>query len=420
MLWARRAGKDIFSINIALLQALQERCTIVYLFSTQRHARDVIWSSVTFDGKPFLSYIPEFLIAKKNDTRLEITLRNGSIIALRGSNRPETLKGLNAKLWILSEYADHDPICWQQVIQPILRANQGIAMFVSTPNGMNHYYQLCELAQNDDRWLFDKKTIEDTGHISVQEVEEDIKRGLISRELAEQEYYCSFLRGQRGIVFGNELYRMRLDERITSVPYEDGHLTYLAADLGWDDDTALVWFQVIGQTVRIIDYYANRQKDLAHYAQIIHSKPYTMGGCFFPHDTRQHNVQTGTTRLDTLYDLGIKVEVIKVKAVIDRIEDGKQLFAKAWIDERKCEGLIQSLDNYHREWNETMGRYNEMPVHDKWSHAADAWTYMAIAIKDGYVHHSGLTQSDINDLKRKAKAIHDPFDIVPYRNPNMF
>lgn len=418
-MWARRSGKDLLALHIALLQCLQERSIVVYLFPTQRQARDAVWSSMTFEGKPFISYIPEFLIAKKNDTRLEIHFKNGSILAFRGSNRPEGLKGLNFKLVVLSEYSDHDPICWQQVIQPVLRANQGLAIFISTPSGLNHYYSLCELAKNDERWFFDKKTIEDTGHISVQEIEQDIASGLISRELAMQEYFCSFERGQQGIVFANELHRMRLDERIAFVPYEDGHLTYLAADIGWDDDTFLIWFQLIGQSLRIIDCYANRQQSLAHYAQVIHGKPYTMGKCFFPHDTRQHNIQTGTTRMDTLYDLGLDIEIIPIKKVIDRLEDGKQAFAKAWIDEKKCGPLIKSLDNYHREWNDKLERYNDMPVHDKWSHAADAWCYMAVAIKEGYIRQT-MTQEDVDNLRRKARAIQDPFDMPQYKNPSVW
>ena len=417
-MWSRRNGKDFLAWHIAIWQCLMEPSVVFYIFPTQLQARACLWNSITIDGRSFLSFIPEHLIYKKNEARLEIHFHNGSILALKGSSNYENMRGVNCKMAIFSEYADHDPAVWNLVIQPVLRANNGLALFLSTPKGFNHFHQICELAANDKRWYFDKKTVEDTGNMDVQEIKDDIANGIISYDNARQEYFCEFSRGRAGQIWGNELSRARLDERISYVPHEDGHLVYTSMDLGWNDEFCIIWFQVIGQTVRVIDCYNNRQKDLAHYAQIIHSKGYTYGTHFAPHDARQHSLQTGITREDKLYDLGIPVEILPTKRIIDRLEDAKSVFAKVWIDEKKCDPLLKALDNYHREWNESMQRYNDMPKHDWSSHYGDCFSYMAVAVKEGRFG-GGMTQDDVNALKRKARGSTDPFEIQPLMNPNL-
>jgi len=93
-----------------------------------------------FTGRPFLSAIPECLIMKKNDARMEITLINGSRLVLGGSNNFNSIMGANPVTVIYSEFALHNPLA-RQYINPILVQNKGLEIIQSTPRGKNHLFE---------------------------------------------------------------------------------------------------------------------------------------------------------------------------------------------------------------------------------------------------------------------------------------
>lgn len=402
LVWCRRAGKDVVAWNIAWMQCVQKVCTVFYIFPTQAQARAAVWSGIMIDGTTFMSKIPPHLIAKKNEARMEITFTNGSKLALKGSTNFDSLRGSNPYMCIFSEYAYQDSRVYSLFLRPVIAANQGKCLFVSTPMGKNHFFELFEIAKNTPQdWYTQLLTVEDTGHIDVNEIKRDVQLGLISEDHMLQEFYCSFDRGIGGSIFGKLLHKIQLEERVGYVPYEPGHLVYSAWDLGYDDENAIVLFQVIGSMVRIIDCYSNRLKPLEHYVQVLHDKGYIYGKHFLPHDAEHHNIETGNTRTQKLYDLGLNVEVLKRKFIADRLEDGRCVFAKLWIDSEKCQPLIKSLENYRREWDDKLQRYKDNPVHDNWSHFADAFTYMAGALP--FIGGS-MTQLDADNLRARALA----------------
>lgn len=403
IVWCRRAGKDMIAWHLAIWQCLQKTCQVFYVFPTQQQARSAIWAGITIAGKTFLDYIPKTAIAKTNEARMEVHFKNGSILSLKGSNNYDSLRGTNPYMCIFSEYAYQDPRVFQLFLSPVLKANMGICVFISTPMGRNHFYELFQIASNSSEWYVDYKTVEDIGHMDVNEIKAEVARGEISEDDMLQEYYCSWDRGIAGAIFGKLIHKCSLDERIGFVPYESSQLVHTAWDLGWDDHTAIIFFQVVGQMVRIIDCYEDRQKDLAHYAQIIYERGYTYGTHFLPHDSKQHALQTGQTRIQVLEDLGLNVEVLPRKSLVDRLEDGKCIFARAWFDEQKTSSLRKSLENYRRQWDDKLSRYKETPVHDWASHFSDAWTYMAGAIRD-HTFGNKMTQEDVNRLKSKARS----------------
>ena len=109
----RRAGKDIGCLEMWTLRGLQRVGTHVYLFPLYAQARSVIWNGMDFHGRPFLSAIPEALVMRKNEARMEITLFNGSRLILAGSNNYDSLMGTNPVTLIYSEFALHNPMARQ-------------------------------------------------------------------------------------------------------------------------------------------------------------------------------------------------------------------------------------------------------------------------------------------------------------------
>ncbi len=394
------SGKDFMAWQLAFWQCLAHKCTVFYVFPTQAQARSAIWSGITIDGQSFLDYIPPELIYKKNEARMEITFVNGSILALKGSNNFDSLRGTNPYMCIFSEYSYQSPDAWTLFLQPVLRANDGIAIFISTPFGKNHLYSLYEIAKNSpDTWYCDLLTVEDTGHIDVQEIKDDVAKGLISEDQMLQEYYCSFTQGVEGSIYGKYINNLRLDNRITTVPHEPGHPVHVAWDLGWNDSTALIWFQSIGKVVNLIDTYECNRKPLEHYVNIIKDKDYTYGTHFLPHDGKNHELIAGISRERKLRDLGLNIKILERVRIVDRIEQARCMFARLWMDETKSAPLIKALENYRREWDDRLKRYKDNPLHDWSSHLSDCFSYMAMALQHT---KRGMTQQDADELRRKA------------------
>lgn len=121
---------------------------------------------------------------------MKFTLANGSFIQILGSENIDGLRGISPRGIVFSEYAFHNPTAWD-VMRPILKENGGWAIFNSTPNGKNHFYDMYNMAQENDAWFCQRKTAKDTGMVNDADIEEERKSGM-TEEMIQQEYFCSF------------------------------------------------------------------------------------------------------------------------------------------------------------------------------------------------------------------------------------
>ena len=181
----RRWGKSYFSLMWLLKKPLEANERRWIVFPTYRQAKMVSWSILKgiFAGKQ----------ATINETELSITLDNGAKIELKGADRGEdSLRGVSTTMVVMDEYAFMKENVWGEVIQPTLAESRGEALFVGTPSGLNHFYDLFVKGQSENSdyksWQF---TTLDGGFISEEEVE-NAKKNLDKRTF-QQEYEASFL-----------------------------------------------------------------------------------------------------------------------------------------------------------------------------------------------------------------------------------
>ncbi len=394
----RRAGKDITAWNLIIREALRKVGVYWYLLPTYSQARKVIWDSIDNDGRSFLSYIPEEVIESKNDQQMKIRLKNGSLIQLIGSENYDTLVGTNARGCVFSEYALQDPRAYQ-FLRPVLTAIDGWAVFLSTPRGKNHLWELWNIAQNSPDWFAYKMTVADTGHISLHDIEREKASGEMSEDLIQQEYFCSFEMGVEGAYYSKYLDRMRLKNQIGTVPWEASFKVHTAWDIGVRDSTTIIFFQTIGQTVRIIDCYENSKHGLEHYIKVVEQKPYTYGKHIAPHDMRVREFGSGMTRLEKAKQLGLNFTVAPDISIEDGIEAVRSLFSKLWVDEQNCRQLIKALENYRQEFDIKKRVYKSQPLHDWSSHFADAMRYLAVSLPKT---KDGLSPEELDKRYREA------------------
>ena len=405
----RRAGKDITAFNLCIRQLLKKICVIYYIFPTYSQGKKILWDSITNTGQKILDYIPEELIASKNSQEMKIRFTNGSLFQIVGSDNYDSLMGTNPQGVVFSEYALQDPRAYQY-IRPILTANKGWALFISTPRGKNHLWELYNIAQQSPDWFCYKLTLDDTQHIPFAEIQRERDEGIMSEDLIQQEYYTSFTLGVEGSYYAKYLEKMRIEHKIGTVPWENGIQVHTAWDIGHRDSTCIVFYQICGQTVRVIDCYDNNKQGLEHYVDVLKSKPYSYGKHFAPHDIGVTEWGSGISRLEKARQLGIKFEYKLDKqkravsalpnlSIMDGIEAVRSLFSKCWIDEEQCAPLLKALENYRQEYDPKLRVYNQKPLHNWASHYSDAMRYLALSLSKT---REGVTKEELDNIYARA------------------
>lgn len=400
-IWPRRSGKDITAFNLCIRACLKRVGTIFYVFPTFSSGRRILWDAVQNDGRRVLDYIPKEIIESRNEQQMRIRFTNGSVIQVIGSdNYDQTLVGVNAMGIVFSEYALSDPRAYQ-FSRPILTANDGWAFFISTPRGKNHLWELYQIAKhNPNDWYASKLTVEDTDHVSLYDIQKELSSGEMSEDLVQQEYYTSFDMGVEGAYYAKYLDKMRIKGQIGMVPWESSFKVHTAWDIGVRDSTTIIFFQTIGQTVKIIDCYENSKVGLEHYIKILDQKPYQYGKHIAPHDIRVQEFGTGMTRVEKARQLGINFTIAPNLSVEDGIEAVRSCFSKVWIDETQCKPLIKALENYRQEYDSKRKVYKSQPLHDIFSHFSDAMRYLAISLPKT---RDGLSPEELD--RRYAQAV---------------
>ncbi len=181
----RRTGKSRLAAYLLIFYGLQVKSGhVFYVAPTQGQARDIMWQNLLEVGHP--------VIKGSHINNLQITLINGATISLKGADRPETMRGVSLKYLVMDEYADMKPEVWEQILRPALADQKGGALFIGTPAGRNHFYELYTYAQHGDdetyeAWHF---TSYDNPILDPEEI--DIAKKSMSSYAFRQEFLASF------------------------------------------------------------------------------------------------------------------------------------------------------------------------------------------------------------------------------------
>lgn len=232
LFWHRRAGKDIFGMSVARQQMKERVGTYVHFFPKHVHARRALWRGVDpRKGANFIDVAFHDIEAERNNQDMLIEAYNGSTWCLLGSdNYDSTVIGGNVVGVVFSEWALCDPRAWDY-IRPILRENNGWAMFITTFRGRNHAWQMYENLQDNPDWYIDLRTINDTCDIdgkpiiSEEDVEKDRRDGM-KETLIQQEYYCNPEATADGAIYGKETARLRKSENRHTAEWTPGRPVY--------------------------------------------------------------------------------------------------------------------------------------------------------------------------------------------------
>lgn len=367
-------GKTTLCVNLLTQRAsLTPNGRFAYVAPLYRQVKQAAW-----DALKYASHAPG---VGTNESELVVQLPNEARVQLFGADNYDALRGMHLDGVVLDEYAQMNPAAWTEVIRPALAIKQGFAIFIGTPKGRNHFYELYRRAATDPQWLTALYRWEDSGVVAQSEI--DLAKRDMSADEFAQEYECSFEAALRGAYYANELSRVRAEGRIKTVPWEPQIPVDTWWDLGFTDETAIVFSQTVGRELHVIDYLEASKASLAWYVAELQRRPYVYGRHTLPHDaTHAQQAADGRSIEFQLRRLGLRpLRVLAKQPVLEGIHQARMLMARCWFDAERTQLLIDRLATYHAKVDDKTGTERKDPEHDQSSHGADAFRYMAIGLR---------------------------------------
>lgn len=199
-----------------------------------------------------------------------------------------------------------------------------------------------------------------------------------------------------GAIYAREIAEALSDQRIVRVPYDPRLKVHTIWDLGWNDSMAIILVQKVRSELRIIEYIEDSHKTLDWYAAELNSKRYNWGTDWLPHDGDVKEFRTGKSAKQILQRFNRKVRITPKIGVEDGIKMARMTFGQCFFDKVNAEKLVECLKRYRRSVHSKTEEPMK-PVHDAFSHGADAFRYLAV-VADLLVNEEDDFKIDRGDM----------------------
>jgi len=385
----RRFGKTVMLINHLIKSCMtnnNHQPRFAYIAPTYSQAKKIAWDYL----KHYTKNLPN---TKYNETELRADFFNGSRIQLLSSENPDSIRGIYLDGAVIDEASQVSRELVDEVIRPALSDRKGWLSLCSTPKGMNNiFYDLYQKAQSEKDWFLYIARASETKLVD----EEELKAALsvMGQATYNQEFECSFIGNVKGSIYGELITKLENEKRIARVPHDPSYPVNTAWDLGYNDSTAILFYQNVGHAINVIDSYENNNKAFPHYAQILKEKDYSYGEHIGPHDLDQTDFATGRTRREVAYQLGLRFKIAPKLSIEDGIHAVKMLLPRCYIDVDNCKKFINALRHYHRKYKEKDRMYSAKPNHDWSSHFNDALRTLATGMERSQLQNKQQFQKD--------------------------
>ena len=338
LICGRRWGKTVFSISQLLEHASKPNQKVWYVAPTYRQAEQIVWTQL----KDILRL--KHWAKKLNETRLSANLINGSIIALKGADNYDGLRGVGLNFLCIDEFADVNDKAWYEVLRPTLSDTQGKALFCGTPKGFNWAYELYKKGQvKDEGWNSWQYTTLDGGFVSVDEIES--ARADLDERTFKQEYEASFV-----TYSGSVYYAFDRRENVKDIQMVDSPI-HIGLDFNIDPMSA-VCFQIKNNIVNVFDEIVIYGSNTDEMVNEIYNRYGRRHITIYPDPSSKANRTSagGRTDLSILRNANFLVKLHnqaplirdRINAVNSRLlgaDDVRRLFV-----DKKCLNVIRSLE----------------------------------------------------------------------------
>ncbi len=370
----RRFGKDVLGIEEAIGVAVaMPGVQVVYIAPTIQQVRDIVWEPLKKRLTPIALNI--------NETRLEIEIRTRgaetSKIILRGWEAIETLRGTKNAFVVLTEVAmmRNFWVGWQEVIRPTLTDLQGGALFLSTPKGYNHFYDLFEMQKKDPaNWMSWHFTTYDNPHIKPEEVDEARKQ--LSEDQFAQEYLAEF-RKMEGLVYKDFSREVHVFDDLTQRrPIAE---VLAGVDFGFTNPSVILRIEHdVDNHYWLTDEWYKTQKTTP---ELIEVAKHMNINIFYPDPAEPD-------RIEEMARAGLNIREVS-KDIEAGIVSVQELFrTKRLHIHKNCVNTISELESYKYPDKKPEQNAKELPVKEH-DHAMDALRYV--------LHQNAPAEPDYNE-----------------------
>lgn len=361
----RRFGKTFTSVASLVRAAVKApNQNVWYVAPTYGAAKEICWTML-------INAIPAEYIAKTNETSLTIRLINGSYIALKGAEKPNLLRGRALNHVVLDEFSEMRPETWYEVLRASLSDRNGSCLFIGTPKGRNHFYDLWAKAKDGaNGWESFQYTTLDGGNVPPEEIES--ARNDLDERTFKQEYEAAFVT-YSGLIY----YGFSREDSVLAIDDDSGTL-HIGMDFNLDPMSAVICIRKGGTLIAVdeIVMYGSNTDEMV--AEIISRYPRRNIIVYPDPASRQRKTSAGgRTDLSILQNAGFSVKAKNSHALVrDRINavnsrllssDGERhLYISP-----KCKQTIKSLER------QTYKEGTSIPnKEDGYDHMNDALGYL--------------------------------------------
>jgi phage terminase large subunit len=214
----------------------------------------------------------------------------------------------------------------------------------------------------------------------------DLERNaLMNRDFeAYQNVWEGFTRSTiDGAIFAKEMTRAEQDGRITNVPYDASKPVLAVFDIGWADSTAIWFVQFIGMETRLIRYLEVNQTTISEILSKMQTFGYVYDTLYLPHDAQNRTLAANGRSIEEIVRAaGYNVRIIDRVAIADSINAARTVFSACYFDKNLCEVGLNCLRHYRYDVDPVTKAFSQKPLHDQYSHGADAFRYIGLMIQE--------------------------------------
>ena len=264
----RRFGKTYLALTELCRAAWGKGRVAWYVAPTYRQAKRILW-------RPLKDLTRPFWAGRPNESELTIQLTTGGTISLRGADNYDSLRGEGLDFVTLDEYASMRPEAWIEVLRPALADRRGKGLFIGTPKGLNHFYDLFQEARTHPEWAAFQFTTEQGGNVASAELESAASQ--LDERIYRQEFQASFENLGSGLVY----YAFDRTQQVQPLAYDPNEPIFWAIDFNVNPMCSVIG-QNVGGRVHVLEEIvlpqSNTWKACEEFVRRVRSWVYRYGG----------------------------------------------------------------------------------------------------------------------------------------------
>jgi hypothetical protein len=408
LLMGRQSGKTYFANAHGWISALKNQGRYFIVFKTYKQAHEVVW-------RQYIPLIPKEVIHSVNERDLiiefkhlrdtPITLPNGetvivnhdetkprSTLQLLGSDQADSHRGFKAHGIIFDEYADQDPKNWSSVYEPMFTTTSGWAIFMGTPRGYNHFYEMIQDAKDQEDWFYQEATWRDSPYVSKAAIalarKDADRKGTLSTFLQEYELEFRSIQGAVYPTFNRKVHIVRP----TEIP--DDLIIYAGIDFGYHTTACLLMGVDKEQNYYVFDEIYGKKEVLADVIPRIKQKLSDKRLVMFVGDPENRDaIEMMSRDFPMVPAKKSKGSIVDgVDLIRDRLKPRIQLVGNpkpTLYISSVCKNLIIEMESYKYPEEKPDRNPDEVPMKVD-DHGPDALRYIVLQLKHGVETQSSI------------------------------